>query len=166
MNVYITYSNELRAQVTGVYTSRLKAQKERDKRGDMEIIDKFELNGNFDRNWMDINKDCKHFNKHLLSIANLIGCLYDMEGCLCGGLAHVVVDDDNFEDPAIDFVLNLCEQEENKDKDELELVKLICKELKKLPIQQRALLFSSYYSYRCDNNCENCMIHKGKLSED
>ena len=163
MQIFITYSNELRPSVTGAYTSMNLAHEEKEKRRDLDYRDTVELKGNFDKKWEDMNISCVHYNPHIDTIASLIECLYNLEGCICGGLAHVVVDDDNFDDSSIGFVLDLCEQEENQNKEEVGLVKLICNELKKLSMQERALLFSSYYSYRCDNNCEKCSINHGKM---
>ena len=57
-------------------------------------------------------------------------------------------------------------KEENQDREEIGIAKLICEELLKLSIQERALLFSSYYSYRCDGNCKNCPIEKGNYNFD
>ena len=163
IEVYVTYENSMRPGVTGVYLDRELAVKEKEERHDLDCIETFELKGMIPKNWFDMNEECKYFNKHLYTIAELINCLYELEDCLCGGLAHVVVDDDNFNDDAINFVLDLCNKEGNKDKEEVGLVKLICEELKKMSIQQRALLFSSYQSYRCDKDCENCPIAKGEM---
>ena len=44
--VYVTYENSLRANVSGVYTSRTLAEKERKERGDLDYIDSFELKNN------------------------------------------------------------------------------------------------------------------------
>jgi len=164
MNVYITYENSPRTPVTGIYTNMNLAHEEREKRRDLDCIDIMELQGPYNRNLQDINQDCKYFSKRLLTIAKLIECLYDLEDCICGGIAHVLVDDNNFDDKTIEFVAGLCDLEENKDKEEVGLVRLICEELKKLTMQERALLFSSYYSYRgpC-RNCEQCPINKGKI---
>ena len=164
MNVYITFSNEPRPAPTGVYTNMNLAHKEKEERRDLDCIDILELKGLKDPYWLNINTECKHYHKHLYTIAELIACLYELEDCLCGGLAHVVVDDDNFDDDSINFVLNLCEQEENKDKEEVGLVKLICEELKKMSIQQRALLFTTYRfdGKMCIGDCEKCRINHGE----
>ena len=162
MNVYVTYSNSRHPSAPGVYTNMDLATKEREERHDLDCIDILELKGNYNRNLLDVNIDCTYFTNRLITIAKLIECLYELEGCICGGLAHVVLDDDNFDDNSINFVLELCNQEENKDEEEAGLAKLICEELKKLSIQQRALLFSSYYSYKCDGNCKDCPIARGE----
>lgn len=164
--VYVTYENSTRSKVTGIYANRELAEKERDERGDLEIIDEFHVKGHNADNWaFPIEDDCKYFNPHLNTIRELISCLYELEDCGCGGLAHIVVDDENIEDHHIQWVLDQCHKEENKDREEVGLVKLICEELLKLSMQERVLLFTSYWEYGfcMEGNCENCPVHKGKL---
>lgn len=165
LSVYVTYENSIRAHITGVYLDKTLATSERDKRGDLEIIDTFELQGFSNRDNYDsyLNDDCKYFSQRLEMIRTMILALYDIEGCICGGIAHVVVDDENFEDHHLQFVIDECNKEENKDRLEVPLAKVICEELLKLSMQERALLFSSYYSFACDKNCNECTIDKGSL---
>lgn len=163
--VFITYENSTRGNVTGVYNNRDLAKKESKERGDLDIIDSFIIKGykgsDFDYPLFD---ECKYFVPRLNTIRELIACLYSLEGCACGGICHIVTDDNNFDDNDLDFVLKECDKEENQDREEIGLAKLICTELKKLSIQQRAMLFNSYYtSALCDKNCEECPINKGEL---
>lgn len=90
-------------------------------------------------------KVCKYYNKHLKTIKEYIHCLYGLEGCSCGGLCHIVVDDGNYDNNSLSWVLNECEKEENKNREELEITKLICNELLKLSINERALLLELPY---------------------
>lgn len=162
VKVYITYENSMRANVTGVYANEKLAEKEAKERGDLSIIDSFEIKGYRGDNFeLEIYDDCKYYIPRLNTIRELIACLYNLEGCCTGGLAHIITDDDNIEDHHIKFVLEECEK--NKDKEEAGLVKLICEELLKLSIQQRVLLFSSYYSYFCDKDCARCAIQQGNM---
>lgn len=163
--VYVTYENSIRPNVTGVYLSKSQTEKERDKRDDLEIIDTFELQGNSARDdWgSKVYDECNYYNPRIPMIRTLISALYDIEGCVCGGIAHIVTDDDNFEDHHLQFVIDECNKEENKDRLEIGLAKLICEELLKLNMRERALLFSGYYSYACDGNCSECCIDKGEL---
>lgn len=165
--VYITYENSPRGPVTGVYANKKLAEKERAERHDLDLIDSYELKGcKEDLFDLSINEECCHYIKRIDTIRILIRSLYDIEGCTCGGLAHVVVDDDNFDDDTIDFVLLECDKEENKNREEVGLVKLICNELKKLTMQQRALLFTSYMSFNCDKDCKECPINNGKIERE
>lgn len=167
MKVYVTYENSMRANVTGVYTNKKIAEQERIKRHDLSCIDAFELKGyNGDNFVYPLPEICKYFTPHMNTIRELIACLYNLEGCGCGGLAHIVVDDDNIDDDSIKWVLEYCDEEENKDCTERGLVKLICEELLKLNMKERTLLFSGYYSdCFCDENCENCPIEHCNSSE-
>lgn len=165
--VYITYENSIRGVVTGVYANEKLAEKEAKERGDLDCIDSFEVKGyKGDQYQNSINEYCKYFTPKLNTIRELISCLYNLEGCCTGGLAHIITDDDNIDDDDIKWVLEYCDKEENKDRTENGLVKLICNELLKLSMQERVLLFSSYYSYiMCDNNCDTCPISKGDIDE-
>lgn len=164
--VYITYENSRNVHVTGVYSNKKLAEKEQKERQDLSIIDSFEVKGYRGNDFSHINDICKYYNSHLETIRELISCLYNLEGCVCGGIAHVVIDENNIDDDDIDWLLNLCNEEEYKDREEVGLVRLIAEELKKLSIQERTLLFASFYVYRvCDGNCESCPVEKGKINE-
>lgn len=111
---------------------------------------------------------CKYYKPKLKAIVIMIHALYEMEGCSCGGICHVVTDDDNYDDGSLYFVLKECEKEENKDRVELELAEAICKALLGLTMQERALVFSGFYSScLCDMNyeCRKCSIEKGRIDE-
>ena len=161
--VYITYENSRNGNVTGVYANEYLAKKERDERKDLECIDSFEIKGSKADDWSwDVFDSCKHFNPHLKTIKELIYCLYMLEGCQTGGLGHVVVDEDNFQDNHLISTIKDCEN--NPDKTESGLVKLICEELLKMNIPQRTLLFSTYHPHNiCNSDCENCPITKGDI---
>ena len=109
---------------------------------------------------------CKYYSPKLKAIVIMIHALYEMDGCSCGGLCHIVTDDDNYDDNNLYTILYECREEKNQDKIEVELVEAICKALLKLSIQERALVFSGFYS-SClcdmDNKCDDCCIEKGKL---
>lgn len=105
---------------------------------------------------------CKYYSKHLKTICEYIGCLYNLEGCNAGGLLHILLDDDNYDDDDIEWCLQECEQ--HPEKEESEIGKLICKEYLKLPMEQRRLLCSTYIGHwTCMNNgrCNSCFITQG-----
>lgn len=109
--------------------------------------------------------DCKYYSPKLKAILSMIHALYEIDGCCCGGICHIVTDDDNYDDDDLDFVINECHKEENKDRLELELAEAICIAMKKLSMPERALLFSGFYgNCLCDSNheCKNCCIEKGE----
>jgi len=112
----------------------------------------------------EISDTCKYYNPRLNMIRELIACLYSLEGCCCGGLCHIVTDDNNFRDEDLKCIINECDKEENKDRVEVPLCKLICEEMLKISIQERSLLFNSYYAeILCDKNCKICEVEKGKM---
>lgn len=87
------------------------------------------------------------------------GLLYDLEGCACGGLAHVLIDDSNLDDGTIKFTLNLCDKE--SDRIEADIVRLICKELSSLTYDQRLAWdawsdFEYYTTIQCCGDCAKC----------
>lgn len=161
--VFVVYNAV--GRIKGVYANKKLAEEEK---GSVDRITECEIKGYRGDDWETMIPDhCKYYIPHLETIRELIACLYALEGCCCGGLAHIVTDDNNIEDHHIQFVLNECNLDENKDREEVGLVKLICEELLKLSIQQRALLMTSYYAYGyCIDGCENCPITKGRCSYD
>lgn len=101
----------------------------------------------------------------LQAIVIMIHALYEMDGCSCGGICHIVTDDDNFDDHSLNVVISECHKKENQDRPEIELAEAICLALKKLSLQERALVFSSFYTGSlCDNDhkCEGCWIERGE----
>ncbi len=105
---------------------------------------------------------CKYYNNHLETIREYIGCLYNLEGCASGGLLHILLDDDNYDNDDIEWCLQECEK--HPEKEESEIGKLICKEYLNLPMEQRRLLCDTYIGHWfCMNNgkCNNCFIQTG-----
>ena len=74
-------------------------------------------------------------------VSDLIEVLYGTDGCETGGLCHIVTDDSSLYDDCLDFVINSCQKEENKDRIDKELSFAICTILNQMTFQQRALLF-------------------------
>lgn len=162
--VYITYENSTPCLVTGVYANKKLAEKEASKRDDILGADTFEIKGYKGNQYcIPLDEDCKYYKPHMNTIRELISCLYELEGCCTGGLAHIVTDDNNIDDDDIQWVLDECDKEENKDRTERGLVKLICEELLKLTIQERIYLFSHYHgTIMCLRKCCECHISKGQ----
>ena len=105
---------------------------------------------------------CKYYDKHLDTIREYIGCLYNIEGCCSGGMIHILTDDDNFDDDDISYCLKECLK--HPDREEAAIGKLICEEYLKLPMQKRRLLCSTYIGHwSCFNKgqCEDCFIETG-----
>lgn len=105
-------------------------------------------------------KNCKYYTPHMETIKAYIGCLYELEGCGAGGPLHILVDDNNIEDRDILFCFKYCIEHP---KDEGSAIgKLICREYKKLTIQQRRLLSYGYIPCPgCSGYCDSCYIERG-----
>lgn len=82
-----------------------------------------------------------YFHNYFYPISALIDSLYQMKGCNCGGLCHIVVDEENIYDDCLDTVLELCGLTENRDREETDICLAICKMMKDMTFYQRATLF-------------------------
>lgn len=108
-------------------------------------------------------KKCKYYNKHLDTIRAYISCLYGLDdgNCCTGGLLHIVTDDGNLEDHHIKWCLDECNN--HPESEESEIGKLICKELLKLPMEQRRLVYEPDWVVHvfCEghDHCNECPIH-------
>lgn len=102
---------------------------------------------------------CKYYNPHMDTILEYCKCLYKLDGCVCGGLLHILLDDDNIDTDDILFCLNECIT--HPEKEESQLGELICKELLKLSKEERQF-FDSIWSGMpkeclCDKACGACL---------
>lgn len=82
------------------------------------------------------------YHSAMPTIIRLIQALYEIDSCSCGGLGHVVIDDNNVEDIHLERTIELCNEEQSKDKPERFLVICIMEYLKLLTEEQRKLLFA------------------------
>lgn len=73
----------------------------------------------------------------------LIHALYELPGCGCGGIAHVLIDDENVTDDDIAWMM----EKVNSDDEwytgsiERDLVELLCRELSEMTLEQRLAIF-------------------------
>ena len=88
-----------------------------------------------------IDKSNLKYHPKMYIIVELIHCLYDQPDCGCGGLCHIVTDDDNIDDESLKFVIDWCKAEENSERIDKELSSLICELMLQLNLDQRAVLF-------------------------
>lgn len=82
----------------------------------------------------------------------LTHALYCLPGCGCGGMAHVVIDDENLGDSYIDSTIADCESKEYADRPERFLVCALMKYLKQMSIEQRYLMYKFASDYVGDVN--------------
>lgn len=80
------------------------------------------------------------YDSKMLVIGKLVDVLYDLPGCDCGGLCHIVTDDGNVEDGHLNFVIESCDKAQDKYL-EKDVAKLICQLMSKLTIDQRQELY-------------------------
>ena len=92
---------------------------------------------------------CKYYSPHMDTLRELCRCLYKLKGCGAGGLLHVVLDDNNYNDHFIKYCLDCCLK--NPDREESELGALICKELLKMSSKERAVF--DWYWMGSDLEC-------------
>lgn len=101
---------------------------------------------------------CKFYNPHMDTIYEYCKCLYRLDGCICGGSLHILLDDDNIDTDDILFCLNECVTHPEEEGSELGV--LICKEYLKLSLRERYFLDSMWngMGYDCINNgdCSSC----------
>lgn len=103
---------------------------------------------------------CKYYNPHLETIREYISCLYRLKECGSGGLLHILLDDDNYDDDSIAFCWKECIQ--HPEREESKLGQLICEEYMKLSMPERRLLCScGWYCLREECNCDECYIEIG-----
>lgn len=84
---------------------------------------------------------CEYWHPKFYLVKELISLLYDLDGCGAGGCCHIVTDDNNIYDSDLDFVIEYCDREENKNCIDKELSKTICTILKEMTFKQRSVLF-------------------------
>ena len=102
---------------------------------------------------------CKHYKPIFRILHAYCKCLYELEGCGAGGMLHILLDDNNYEDRDIFYCLKLCF--ENPQEPESDLGIFICREMIKLTLQERCLFLNMWngMSVACKNGgmCKNCI---------
>lgn len=83
------------------------------------------------------------YDSKMLVIGKLVDVLYELPGCGCGGLCHIVTDDGNVEDQHLNFVIESCDKAQD-DYLEKDVAKLICQLMLKLTIDQRQELYGLF----------------------
>lgn len=86
-----------------------------------------------------MNKNIK-YNPKCVVILKLIDLLYDLPDCGAGGCCHVVTDDGNIYDRDLQFVINFCKDDRNKNAIDKEVSTLICTMMLELSFIERVIL--------------------------
>lgn len=85
-------------------------------------------------------------------IAPLLSTLYETLAESCGGLAHVVVNDHNYDDLSIDYVIEYCNEPQNKDRLDRYLVLCLMDYLREMTEEQRKLCMEFLSEVIFDND--------------
>lgn len=86
------------------------------------------------------------YHRNMPIVIKLTKVLYDLADVIeantvCGGVAHVVLDDGNFRDCDLDFVIEWAQDEEHKNEPESKLAVCVMQYLKEMTYEQRAATF-------------------------
>ena len=106
---------------------------------------------------------CKYCNEEVKLVSTYVDCLYELDGCSCGGSLHIVVDDDNVDDDSLEFCSKYIEEEGGIDS---EICKLILSHMKQMTIVQRRLVaIGRRWGLNCPakqwgglKDCSECII--------
>lgn len=126
------------------------------------------LNINYNEDISIKANQCKNYNNKLQVIQELVNVLYNLNGGVtCGSLCHSLIDEGNcVSDEDIKVTLGWIEQ--NPDKIDYEISKLICELLLKIPIESRRLYkYSEVWAddlefNKCTRKCCQCIITTGE----
>lgn len=102
--------------------------------------------------------ECKYWKKEMLTILEYCKCLYKLDGCLCGGKLHILLDDYNYTDSDILFCLKECLLHPEEPESSIGI--LICHELLKLTLEERCLFFRMWaglYFGCLYSECQDCI---------
>lgn len=84
-----------------------------------------------------MKSNIKYYKPRMKTLLEYCKCLYQLEGCGCGGNLHILLDDNNIETDHILFCLNECITHPEDEESDLGI--LICKEYLKLSYKERVL---------------------------
>lgn len=101
---------------------------------------------------------CKYYTDHMDTLLEYYKCLYKIKDCGAGGILHILLDDDNYDDESIMYCLKECLT--NPKKEESALGLLICKEYLKMNMEERSVFdwLHNGWNGECSDNhdCSKC----------
>lgn len=100
----------------------------------------------------------KYWSEEVAEVCKLIKHLYyDMhEGA--GGMLHIVLDDFNIDDDDLEWCIEYCNQEENRDRHDRDICIEIAQKMLRLSREARMLICYQWDKKFCNGNCEDCVI--------
>ena len=100
---------------------------------------------------------CKYYKPRMNTLLEYCKCFYKLEGCICGGPLHILLDDNNYRESDILFCLKECLN--NPEHEGSDLGILICKEYLKLSKEERTYFNHLWNGWELNGDClgyENC----------
>lgn len=105
---------------------------------------------------------CKYYKSSMNRLYQYCKCLYNLKGCSSGGLLHILLDDDNYDDESILYCLKECLV--HPEREESEIGVLICNEYLKMTMEERCVFDWLWIGnpLECesisDNRCKSCKL--------
>ena len=97
------------------------------------------------KTWDELEKMAKYYKPRMKTLLEYCKCLYQLEGCGCGGNLHILLDDQNIKTDDILFCLNECITHPESEESDLGI--LICKEYLRFSDEERELFTYIWCEY-------------------
>lgn len=101
---------------------------------------------------------CIYWSEEVKEICSLVKYLYDDLHEGAGGLLHIVLDDGNIDDDDLQWCLERCNREENRDRHDRDVCIEIAQRMLNLSREQRTLIYYQWDGEFCSDNCDECVI--------
>ena len=101
---------------------------------------------------------CKHNNEKVEYVSKLVKLLYEDLHESAGGMLHIVLDDGNLEDDDIQWCIEYCNREENKDRADKYLCLEIAHRMLTMNMYERRLVYYGDFGFECEKCCDKCII--------
>lgn len=88
------------------------------------------------------NTKCKYVTPDSIIVYEMIELLYDVLEEHNGGLAHIVASENNLDDESLKCVIEECSKEENQNRHDVSVCKVLCESLLRLTLNQRYFIFA------------------------
>ena len=101
---------------------------------------------------------CRYWSEEIGEICSLVKYLYDDLHEGAGGMLHIVLDDCNIDDDDLEWCLEYCDKEENRDRHDKEICIEIAQRMLRLSREERMLIYYQWDGEFCGENCDKCVI--------
>lgn len=103
--------------------------------------------------------ECKFYNKKVEYVNKLVELLYEDLQESCGGMLHIVLDDGNMDDDDIQWCIDNCNNEKNKERHDKFLCLEIAHKMLKMDKYERNLVYYMDFGFNCGEDCNECVIN-------